>query len=211
MGDDGGRPDERPARVVRVDPFEIARTPVTRTQYAAYLAASGAEPPRGWADAAAADGDRPVTGVSWHDALGYTAWLRATTDAAWRLPTEAEWERAMRGGLDGARTAWGDAVPAGEIPGGPIGGPWAVGRGTPNGYGVLDPGTMVHEWCSDWYSAAYYATAPHDDPRGPDEGERRASRGGSWRHLQRWSPPAARSSLPPEFRYADYGFRPVRA
>jgi formylglycine-generating enzyme required for sulfatase activity len=82
-----------------------------------------------------------------------------------------------------------------------------VGRGTPNGYGMLDPGTVVHEWCLDWYDAHYYASSPSLDPRGPENGERRSSRGGSWRHHVRWSPPAARSSLPPTFRYADYGFR----
>jgi formylglycine-generating enzyme required for sulfatase activity len=71
-------------------------------------------------------------------------------------------------------------------------------------------GTIVHEWCLDWYRRDYYAVSPECDPRGPDEGERRASRGGSWRHRVRWSPPAARSSLPPAFRYADYGFRMLR-
>jgi formylglycine-generating enzyme required for sulfatase activity len=71
----------------------------------------------------------------------------------------------------------------------------------------MDAGTIVHEWCLDWYAPGYYAASPPADPRGPDEGERRASRGGSWRHHVRWSPPSARSSLPPEFRYADYGFR----
>jgi formylglycine-generating enzyme required for sulfatase activity len=82
-----------------------------------------------------------------------------------------------------------------------------VGRGTANGYGILDMGTIVHEWCLDWYGAGYYAESPSVDPRGPDEGARRSSRGGSWRHHVRWSPPSARSSLPPAFRYADYGLR----
>ena len=68
-------------------------------------------------------------------------------------------------------------------------------------------GTIVHEWCLDWYGADYYREAPRFDPRGPAEGSRRASRGGSWRHRVRWSPPSARSSLPPSYRYADYGFR----
>jgi formylglycine-generating enzyme required for sulfatase activity len=71
-------------------------------------------------------------------------------------------------------------------------------------------GTIVHEWCLDWYHAGYYAESPEREPRGPEEGERRSSRGGSWRHHVRWSPPSARSSLPPGFRYADYGFRVLR-
>jgi formylglycine-generating enzyme required for sulfatase activity len=65
----------------------------------------------------------------------------------------------------------------------------------------------VHEWCSDWYVPDYYAVSPERDPTGPDTGERRASRGGSWRHHIKMSRCAARSSIPPEFQYADYGFR----
>ncbi len=65
----------------------------------------------------------------------------------------------------------------------------------------------VHEWCSDWYAPDYYAVSPERNPRGPETGERRASRGGSWRHHIKMSRCAARSSIPPEFQYADYGFR----
>jgi sulfatase modifying factor 1 len=68
-------------------------------------------------------------------------------------------------------------------------------------------GTIVHEWCLDWYRADYSREAAPCDPGQPEETERRASRGGSWRHHVRWSPPSGRSSLPPSFRYADYGFR----
>jgi sulfatase modifying factor 1 len=65
----------------------------------------------------------------------------------------------------------------------------------------------VHEWCSDWYGAEYYAESPAENPRGPAHGTRRASRGGAWRHHIKVSRCAARSSIPPEFQYADYGFR----
>ena len=145
--------------------------------------------------------------MTWFEAAAYARWLSGTVGGEWRLPTEAEWERAARGGLAGAATGWGDALPPGEVPQGPLAGPWPVGRGRPNGYGLLDMGTIVHEWCLDWYGAYACASAPAIDPRGPAEGTRRASRGGSWRHHVRWSPPSARSSLPPELRYADYGFR----
>ncbi len=113
----------------------------------------------------------------------------------------ARWAGAAADGL-------GSAAAGGEIPEGLLDGPWDVARGTPNGFGLLDLGTVVHEWCLDWYAPGYYAAAPGRDPRGPEEGQRRSSKGGSWRHRVRWSPPSARSSsLPPEFHYADYGLR----
>jgi formylglycine-generating enzyme required for sulfatase activity len=202
MGSESGRPDERPVHPVELRAFGIGRTPVTRRQFEPFLCAHGAAPPW-WDDPAFGGDDQPVVGVTWFEAAAFAVWL----GEGWRLPTEAEWEWAARGGLVGAPTAWGDAVPPGEVPQGPLGAPWRVGRGTPNGYGLMDAGTIVHEWCLDWYAPGYYAASPPADPRGPDEGERRASRGGSWRHHVRWSPPSARSSLPPEFRYADYGFR----
>jgi formylglycine-generating enzyme required for sulfatase activity len=88
-------------------------------------------------------------------------------------------------------------VPDGEIPEGDLAAPWETGKGSPNGYGLYDMGTIVHEWCENW----------HEPERAI---RRKASRGGSWRHRIRWSSPSARSSLPPDYRYADYGFRVVK-
>jgi formylglycine-generating enzyme required for sulfatase activity len=175
--------------------FDLGRTPVTNAGYGAFVASGGApEPP--WARAPGFDAaNQPVVGVTWFEAADFAAWLAQLTGERWRLPSEAEWEHAARGGLVGAATAWGDALPAGEIPEGPLAGPWPAGRGRPNGYGLHDMGTIVHEWCRDWFDAAE---------------TRRSSRGGSWRHHVRWSPPQARSSLPPQLRYADYGFRVLR-
>jgi formylglycine-generating enzyme required for sulfatase activity len=178
-----------------VSAFFSGRTPVTHAEYAAFVESGRAIAPPWWQDPAFAAADQPVVGVTWFEASDFAAWLSERTGERWRLPTEAEWEHAARGGLVGAATAWGDALPEGEIPDGPLAGPWPAGRGTPNGYGLCDMGTIVHEWCLDWFDAAK---------------TRRASRGGSWRHHVRWSPPHARSSLPPEYRYADYGFRLLR-
>jgi formylglycine-generating enzyme required for sulfatase activity len=202
MGAEAGRPDEQPVHEVDVAAFRLGLTPVTHAAFAPFVASGGAAPPPWWSDPAFRAPDQPVVGITWGDACAFADWLGRTHGGLWRLPTEAEWEWAARGGLAQAPTAWGDALPPGEVPDGPLAGPWPVGRGTPNGYGLLDMGTIVHEWCADLY--APYGTAA---PRAPEEPERRSSRGGSWRHRVRWSPPSARSSLPPSSRYADYGFR----
>ena len=139
-------------------------------------------------------------GVSWGDAVAFCDWLTQAGRGRWRLPTQTEWELAVCGGRVAPRTPWGDTVPPGEIPEGPLDAPWETGRGTPNGYGLLDPGTMVHEWCLNGSGA----DASDASPR------RRASKGGSWRHAIRWSAPGASSSLPPDSRYSDYGFRVLR-
>jgi len=89
--------------------------------------------------------------------------------------------------------------------------PEPVGLYSPNAYGLFNLGDNVHEWCSDWYDAGYYACSPERNPSGPSAGSRRASRGGSWRHHIKVTRTAARSSIPPEFKYADYGFRIARS
>ena len=140
--------------------------------------------------------------MTWGEAVAYCAWLGEIVGGRWRVPTEAEWEFAASGGLARPKTAWGDTIPPGEIPEGPLAGPWEVGHGTPNGYGLLDMGTIVHEWCLDWREPDPAAAGDSRDLL-----RRRASRGGSWRHRTRWSAPSARSSLPPDYRYSDFGFR----
>jgi formylglycine-generating enzyme required for sulfatase activity len=209
MGSLEGRPDERPVRDVTVASFRLGRTPVRNAEYASFLAESdAAQEPPWWRDPSFAAPDQPVVGITWSEAVAFTVWLGLRLGGRWRLPTEAEWERAMRGGREGALTCWGGDIPPSEIPEGPIDGPWALGTGTPNGFGVLDCGTVVHEWCLDLYAPYDPAEAARADRA--DRPERRSSRGGSWRHRQRWSPPSARSSLPPLLRYADYGFRVLR-
>lgn len=206
MGDAHGRPDERPVHNVYVSAFELAVLPVTNAEFARFLAATGHEPPRFWEDARFNAREQPVVGVNWFDAADYCAWLSAATRRALRLPTETEREKAMRGGREGEAYPWGDEA-------GNDGGifqqdaPAPVGRSQPNGFGLLDIAYNVHEWCSDWYGADYYAGSPARDPQGPAAGTRRASRGGAWRHQVKVCRCAARSSLLPTSRYNDYGFR----
>jgi sulfatase modifying factor 1 len=189
----------------KIAPFLLGRTPVTNRQYAPFVASGRAVAPPWWSDPDFCAPLQPVVGVSWEDAVGYCAWLAETAGGRWRLPTEVEWEFAVCGGLAAPRTAWGEAIPPGEIPEGPLAGPWEAGRGTPNGYGLLDAGTIVHEWCANWH-----VPEPSTPAKGPATPRRRASRGGSWRHEVRWSQPSVRSSLPPQYRYSDYGFRVLR-
>jgi sulfatase modifying factor 1 len=212
MGSETGQDDERPAHDVRVDAFEASIYPVTRAEYRVFLDVTGHERPRDWSEAAFDGDDRPVVGVSWHDASAYCEW-RTRLGSPERLPTEAEWERAARGGVDGAEFPWGDAIP-GWIPDngrGPLVAPWAVTLGEPNSFGLYGIAANIHEWCADWHDRGYYAVSPAENPRGPASGLRRASRGGSWRHAVTISRCSARSKIDPSFRYTDYGFRTVRS
>ena len=211
MGSDSGQDDERPVHSVYVDAFEMSVFPVTRGEYARFLEATGHDAPRDWTDPALAGDDRPVVGVSWNDAAAYCAWC-GTHGNRQRLPTEAEWERAARGGREGAAFPWGDRIPSWIPDGGrgPLAGPWPVTLGEPNPFGLSGIAANVHEWCADWHDRGYYAVSPERNPQGPPAGVRRASRGGSWRHAVTISRCAARSKIDPSFRYTDYGFRTVR-
>jgi serine/threonine-protein kinase len=185
------------AAKVAIAAFRLGRTPVTNSGYAPFLTSGRVVAPPWWRDSCFDAPPQPVVGVTWGEAVAFCTWLGEVVGGRWRLPMEAEWELAMSGGLAAPRTPWGEEIPPGEIPEGPLTGPWEVGRGTPNAYGLCDPGTVVHEWCGDWFE-------PETPCSGPP---RRASRGGSWRHRIRWSSPSARTSLPPDYRYSDYGFR----
>jgi formylglycine-generating enzyme required for sulfatase activity len=136
------------------------------------------------------------------------------TGRHYRLPSEAEWERAAKS-VNDRLYVWGNELPQDHLEyqrrwGGTVSAPLPVGRGSRSAWGLYDLGENVHEWCSDWFRKDYYAQSPARNPRGPETGDRRASRGGSWRHHVKVSRCAARSSIPPAFQYADYGFRVAR-
>lgn len=212
MGCDTGRDDEKPARRVWVNAFELGTCQVTRAEYQCFLAATGHPAPPFWEDPHFQNPRQPVVGPSWHDTVAYCQWLSGAGGRHYRLPTEAEWERAAQGGAEGALYPWGQAAPE-TLPDYSsrwITGPEPVGLYAPNSFGLFNMCDNVHEWCADWYDARYYESAVPRNPQGPERGTRRASRGGSWRHHVKVSRCAARSSIPPEFKYADYGFRLAR-
>lgn len=197
MGQEDGRDEERPVHRVNVAPFRLCRFQVTNAQFAEFrkFAFDGAT--------------LPVTSVNWFDAAAFCQWLSHEWALPVRLPTEAEWEFAARGGFEQKRFPWGDTPPEmrDSYAARWRNGPEPVATSAPNGYGLFDMCENVHEWCSDWYDPAYYAVSAADNPQGPPVGTRRSSRGGAWRHHIKIARCAARSSIPPDFCYADYGFR----
>ena len=209
MGCESGHDNEHPVHRVWIDAFLLASHQVTNADYGRFLPATGIPPPPSWNDAEFNHPEQPVVAVSWFEATQYCDWLSAAIGKRFRLPTEAEWERAARGGIENKLFHWGDARPQ-SLPDYAkrwLTGPEPVAHSSPNGFGLYDICENVHEWCSDWYQADYYAISPERNPRGPESGTRRASRGGSWRHHIKVARCAARSSIPPGFQYADYGFR----
>jgi sulfatase modifying factor 1 len=217
MGAASGQDCERPIHRVCIDAFLLAATQVTNAEYALFINSAACDPPPFWHDQNFNHPQQPVAGVSWFDADRYCQWLAAQTRRPYRLPTEAEWERAARGDLEQNDFPWGNDPPQ-LLPDYAKRwqtGPEPVASYAPNSFGLYNMCDNVHEWCADWYDPNYYAVSPGRNPRGPESGfgkpvssgPRKASRGGSWRHHVKVSRCSARSSIPPEFHYADYGFR----
>ena len=213
MGSEKGQDCERPVHRVSIDSFLLAATQVTNEEYGRFLRATSRTPPPFWNHPNFNHSKQPVAGVSWHEAVHYCEWLNSQTGRAYRLPTEAEWECAARGGLEQKQFPWGDDPPQ-SLPNYATrwqNGPEPVAQYAPNAFGLYDIGDNVHEWCNDWYDPNYYEASPDRNPQGPDQSPmkpaRKSSRGGSWRHHVKVARCSARSSIPPDFQYADYGFR----
>lgn len=150
----------------------------------------------------------PITGVSWFDVVAYCEWLSVKTGLNYRLPTEAEWEYAARGGnqskgfkyagsddLDEVGWYWGNSDKSTH----------PVGLKTPNELGLYDMSGNVWEWCNDWYGE--YSIEPQINPTGPESGSYRVFRGGSWYDDAIDVRVAVRSHLTPVYRVRYIGFR----
>ena len=210
MGCDEGSDDEKPAHEVWVDPFCIAVYTVTNHDYEIFLKATRypVTPPF-LKDPDFSHPMQPVTGTSWHDAAAFCEWLSDMSRRQYRLPTEAEWEFAATAGKRENTYPWGkrDWEQRSDLHMRFQNGPELVGSFEANALGIHDMGINVHEWCADWYDNRYYTHSTAWNPKGAQDGTRKASRGGSWRHQIKITRCSARSSLPPGMRYADYGFR----
>ena len=210
---------EQPAHVVFTDGFWMYRRQVTNRQYSHFCDITGYSPPTdplsGYLETSPG---HPVVNVTWHDAAAYCAW------AGGRLPTEAEWEKAARGGPVGAVYPWGNDEPdegefanfkdyTGRLSGRRIPfdargrGPLPCGSFPANDFGLFDMAGNAWDWVADWYDPDYYHVSPRMNPIGPVSGTTRVRRGGCWARSSLSMRSACRSSMPPESRDPRMGFR----
>ncbi len=216
MGSIDGDDHESPVHTVNLDAFYIDQTEVTISQYAACMQAGVCDDPNAYKFNDLAYAQYPVNNVSWIDANTYCEW-RGT-----RLPTEAEWEKAARGGLDGMSYPWGNDAPVCDL-GASNGAQFtncsepkleqsiAVGMFGSNGYGIYDMAGNVLEWVNDWYQSDYYSVYPAGDwaanPQGPEDGTNKVLRGGSYFAYPYRLTVSYRNELHPGESFINIGFR----
>ena len=169
--------DDRPPHEVWLDEYWMDATEVTHSAYARFVAETGRKTPYHWPGGTMPGDleDYPIYNVEWGDASAFCGWQGK------RLPTEAEWERAARGGLEDKTYPWGNDKPDRQrarysTPEGPA----PVKRYPANAFGLYDMAGSVAEWCQDWFSREYYAASPAENPQGPTAGFYKIVRGGAW-------------------------------
>jgi len=195
--------DDRPEHKVAISAFRMDKTEVTHGAYAKFLEATGRRKPYHWAQRPA--DDVPIFNVDWDDAVAYCEWLGK------RLPTEAEWERAARGGQEGLSYPWGDKADAKQALYNVQTGAGPVGKYPPNGFGLFDMAGSVSEWTADWFEREYYKRSPAADPKGPETGEHKVIRGGAWSDSAARITTFYRNWVRPTQRTPNLGFRCVKS
>ncbi len=208
----GRKQHETPRHPVRIaQGFYMSIHPVTQGQYEKLKGKN----PSFFHKVQGGGGDLPVDSVTWHDAEKFCQKLSQLADETlaertYRLPTEAEWEYACRSGT-GSPYWCGAALSAKEAhfksAAGGQGQPHAVGRSTPNAWGLHDMHGNIDEWCGDWYHEYYYFDSPGNDPSGPAKGEKKVVRGGSWADGAADCRSAARKAMNPSQPFNTVGFR----
>lgn len=236
MGNNSGNADEQPVHKVTLNSFFLGKYEVTFSEFKAFVDATGyltdAEqpdsvnmkqglPPRGknngtWKmftnniPVTMSDSMRPVGNVSWNDAVAYCNWLSKETGKKFRLPTEAEWEYASKGGAKSKNFKFSGGNILGEVAwftDNSEGRSHTIGKKMANELDIYDMTGNIAEWCYDWYGDTYFKTSPEENPMGPERGSNRALRGGSWASTENRLRASYRNS---DFPYASslgFGFR----
>jgi sulfatase modifying factor 1 len=247
MGDHfgDGLARERPVHAVALGAFYIGKFEVTNREWTRFRDDPGYDDPGFWPNGHVVPRDQipywtqennhgggtpgtedyPALGVNWDAATAYCAWLSARTGKVYRLPTEAEWEKAARGS-DQRRYPWGETIdhtyanfvgaqtfdtvqPVGFYDGSPRGELHTHSNASP--YGAFDMAGNVMEWCQDWYGRDYYGSSPLENPSGPESGAYRVLRGGSFFVEGFELRASARSAAWPSLQgHRMIGFRAVR-
>jgi formylglycine-generating enzyme required for sulfatase activity/predicted MPP superfamily phosphohydrolase len=224
---------EKPIRQIYLDEFMMGKYPVTNEEFKAFVDDAGynneeywtkegwkwkeeekISVPGYWYDGKWNRPNFPVVGVSWYEAAAYAGWLSQKTGKDYRLPTEAQWEKAARG-TDGREYPWGNDFDKNKCNSDECG----LDRTSPVGiftkgespYGCLDMAGNVWEWCSDWYNEDYYKKSPAKNPPGPPDGSDRVLRGGCWVIDARCCRAAVRAGIHPADRVGGVGFRLLRS
>ena len=192
---------EKPAHRVTLSSYYIGKTEVTQELWQAVM---GSNPSN------FKGGRKPVEQVSWNDCQTFISKLNSLTGKKFRLPTEAEWEFAARGGIKSKGYKYSGSNTLGDVA-------WYddnsgstthdVGTKNPNELGLYDMSGNVHEWCNDWYNSQYYSSSPSNNPTGPGSGTGRVYRGGSWSQ-DAWNCRSSyRNCYYPYIRYGHLGLR----
>jgi formylglycine-generating enzyme required for sulfatase activity len=204
MGSNNGSEDEKPVHRITLDDFYVGKTEVTQAQWSAI---TGSNP------SSFKNCDQcPVESVSWNNVQDFIRKLNQKTGKKYRLPTEAEWEYAARGGQQSKGYKYSGCNSLGDVG-------WyshnsdskthQVGQKKANELGLHDMSGNVWEWCSDWYGSDYYSQSPSRNPTGPAPGSSRVSRGGGWGDGADDCRSSNRSYSNPCYRISDLGFRLV--